>query len=177
MKKFFLVPLFVLALSLSANSQDFKPFRLDAGAGYGIPFPEGLNGGLLFYVEPKYEIAPQISVGIRWEGSLFGGAEEGVSIKLSAGYMATGDYYFNNESFRPFVGIGAGVFAVGGMDIEEEGETIKGEGATNFAAMARVGFDYSHFRLTASYNHAFTEGKAFNFIALTVGFYIGGGKR
>jgi len=177
MKKLFVVSLVLLAFSLSASAQDFKPFRVDGGIGYGIPFNEGLDGGILFYLEPKYEVIPQLSVGIRWEGAFFGGgSDEGVSIKMSSGYLATGDYYFNNNSFRPFVGAGLGVFASGGASVNVGTETIKVDGSTNFATMVRAGFDISHFRLTASYNLAFDE-DTLNFLAITVGFYIGGGKK
>ena len=184
MKKFFVTALVLLAFGLSANSQDFKPFRVDGGVGYGLPFNEGLEGGVIFYLEPKYEVVPQIAVGLRWEGTLFAGAkiegtESSASAKLSSGFLATGDYYFTNDSFRPFGGIGLGLYSITGasstVSIGGMTETVEIAGSTNFAAMARVGFDYSHFRVTASYNMAFAE-EMFHYISFTVGFYIGGGK-
>ena len=180
MKKLFVVFLFLVGLCISATAQDFKPLRLDGGLGLGIPFTKGFDAGVLFYLEPKYEIVPrQIAVGVRWEGSLFAGKNaEGSSFsaKTSFGYMATGDYYFGNKSFRPFAGLGLGAFKVNAGEASTD-NTGKVNFGTNFATMLRTGFDLSHFRLTASYNHAFAKGGAFNFFGITAGFYIGGGKK
>ncbi|MCL2098792.1 MAG: outer membrane beta-barrel protein [Bacteroidales bacterium] len=167
----------VVALTISAtNAQDFKPFRVDLGGGYALPFTNPYKGGFGFYLEPKYEVQPQLAIGLRLEALFFGGSDvEGQSagIKLSSGYMATGDYYLNNESFRPFVGLGLGIFRTGAIEINSS--ALEGSSGTNFSAMARAGFDFYHFRLAASYNAAFAE-KMFHYLALNIGFYIGGGK-
>jgi hypothetical protein len=176
MKKLLLVAVACCGVVLSAQAQDFKPFRVDGGVGYGIPFNDGLNGGVLFYAEPKYEIIPQVAVGLRWEGALFAGEGEGVSVSLSSAYYATGEYYLTNNKFRPFVGIGLGAYSIGGLSMTVGDQEIKGESETSFGVLARVGFDISHFRLAVSYNAAFTE-ETFHYVAATVGFYIGGGKK
>jgi outer membrane protein X len=178
MKKLLLSAALLCGIALSAQAQDFTPFRVDGGAGYGLPFNDGLEGGVLFYLEPKYEIIPQLSVGIRWEGSLFAGATEGISVKLSSAYMATGDYFFTNNKFRPFVGAGLGAYAIGGSSIEIEGINIEAEGKTNFGALLRAGFDVSHLRLALAYNYGGKTGdETFHFFSATIGFYIGGGKK
>jgi len=175
MKKLFLISFSVMALCFSAMAQDFRPFRVDAGLGYSIPFNDGFNGGILFYLEPKYEVIPQVSVGLRWEGALFGGGNaEGVSIAMSSGYLLTGDYHFNNNRFRPFAGIGLGGFARGGVSASDTDFDV--DAGTSFATMLRAGIDVSHFRLAASYNMAFGD-EMFHHFAITVGFYIGGGRR
>ncbi|MDR2449026.1 MAG: hypothetical protein LBD52_03610 [Prevotellaceae bacterium] len=177
MKKLLFSVVLFCGVALSVQAQDFKPFRVDGGVGYGLPFTEGLDGGVLFYLEPKYEIIPQLSVGIRWEGSLFAGSEEGVSVKLSSAYMATGDYFFTNNKFRPFVGLGLGAYSIGGSSIEVNSQTIDVEGKTNFGALLRAGFDVSHFRLALAYNYGGKMEETFHFFSATVGFYIGGGKK
>jgi outer membrane protein X len=179
MKKLLFVAVLFCGVALSAQSQEFKPFRVDAGIGYGLPFWDGLDGGIQFYIEPKYEIAPQIAVGIRWEGSLFAGAEENgesVDVKLSSSYLLTGDYYFTNNTFRPFVGIGLGLYSIEGATVENE--TVESsEGKNNFGALVRAGFDVSHFRFSVSYNYGGKMGdETFHFVGATVGFYIGGGR-
>jgi outer membrane protein X len=180
MKKVLFIAVLICGVALSAQSQEFKPFRVDAGIGYGLPFSDGLDGGVQFYLEPKYEVAPQIAVGVRWEGSLFAGSDvegQSVDVKISSSYMLTGDYYFNDNSFRPFVGLGLGLYSIGGTSLEVDGQKIETEGKNNFGALLRAGFDISHFRLTLSYNYG---GKmldeTFHFLGATIGFYLGGGK-
>jgi outer membrane protein X len=180
MKKLLLAVALFCGVALSAQAQEFTPFRVDGGVGYGLPFNDGLDGGVLFYLEPKYEVIPQISVGIRWEGALFAGAGEGVSVSLSSAYMATGDYFFNNNKFRPFVGLGLGAYSIGGTSVKDDQTnlTIEVDGKTNFGALLRAGFDVSHFRLAVAYNYGGNVGdETFHFFSATVGFYIGGGKK
>jgi outer membrane protein X len=179
MKKFLFLSVLLLGVAFTVQSQDFKPFRVDGGLGYGIPFGNAYDGGVLFYLEPKYEIASQIAVGLRWEGTLFAGAAvdgESASASLSSGYLATGDYYFNNNKFRPFAGIGLGLHRIAGVSIDDE--SIEGEGKTNFGGLVRAGFDVSHFRFTLSYNYAGKIGnETHHYLGVTAGFYIGGGKK
>jgi outer membrane protein X len=173
MKKLLLSAALLCGIALSVQAQDFKPFRVDGGVGYGLPFTEGLDGGVLFYLEPKYEVIPQLSVGIRWEGSLFAG--EGLDAKLSSAYMATGDYFFTNNKFRPFAGLGLGAYSIANADFGSNGEL---KSKSNFGALLRAGFDVSHFRLALAYNYGGKIGEeTFHFFSATVGFYIGGGKR
>ncbi|MDR1347376.1 MAG: hypothetical protein LBJ63_02950 [Prevotellaceae bacterium] len=185
MKKFLFIAVLFCGVALSAQSQEFKPFRVDMGLGYGLPFSDGLKGGVQFYLEPKYEIAPQIAVGFRWEGSLFAGDDvegQSVDVKLSSAFMATGDYYFNNNKFRPFVGLGLGLYSIGGASVDVAVEdvpvaTVEAEGKNNFGALIRAGFDVSHFRFALSYTYGGKMGdETFHFLGVTIGFYLGGGK-
>jgi outer membrane protein X len=181
MKKVLFIAVLICGVALSAQSQEFKPFRVDAGIGYGLPFSDVLDGGIQFYLEPKYEVAPQIAVGIRWEGSLFAGVnEDGTSAdaKLSSAYMATGDYYFNNNKFRPFVGLGLGLYSIAGASVTvNEDLTVDEKAKNNFGALIRAGFDISHFRLAVSYNYGGKVGdETFHFFGATIGFYLGGGR-
>jgi len=192
MKKIFVV-LALLAGSMSfvmAQDVEFKPFRVDAGVGYAIPFTEGLDGGVSMYLEPKYEIVPQIALGLRWEGAFLAGASDdelGIKgkVQLNSSYLLTGDYYLNNNKFRPFVGLGLGFYQIAGasadlsFDLEDFGSVDAGVAdKTNFGGMLRAGFDASHFRLTVSYNYG---GKVFDetysYLGISLGFYIGGGKK
>jgi outer membrane protein X len=180
MKKLLFIAVLICGVALSAQSQEFKPFRVDAGIGYGLPFTKTLDGGVQFYLEPKYEVAPQLAVGLRWEGSLFAGVEEegeSVDVKLSSSYMVTGDYYFNNNKFRPFVGLGLGLYSIGGASVSVGDTTVESEGKNNFGALLRAGFDISHFRFSLSYNYGGKVGdETFHFLGATIGFYLGGGR-
>jgi outer membrane protein W len=102
------------------------------------------------------------------------------SVQLNSAIMATGDYYFNSNKFRPFAGLGLGLYSIAGTKIESSmggvTATAEIEGSSSFAALLRAGFDFSHLRVTASYNIAFSD-PSFSFLGITVGFYIGGGRK
>jgi outer membrane protein W len=96
--------------------------------------------------------------------------------------MVTGDYYLNNNNFRPFVGLGLGIMGSAAMTVdtdENQNLTDVNIGAkNNFGALVRAGFDYKHFRTTLSYNYGGkVAGYTHHFIGLSVGFYIGGGRK
>ncbi len=189
MKKVVLAICLLCGVTAVSQAQDFafKRFRVDLGGGYGIPFTEGLDGGALFYLEPKFEVIPQVSVGLRWDGTLFAGASvdaDGGSggVKLSSGFLATGDYHFTNTGFRPFAGGGLGMYSVAGasvsVNVGDNNPNVNADtdASNNFALMLRAGFDVAHWRLVLSYNAAFAD-ETFHYLGITVGWYIGGGKK
>ncbi len=185
MKKLVFAAVMLCGLVLSARAQEFKPFRVDLGAGYALPFSDGAKGGALFYLEPKYAVMDQISVGFRWEGSLMASvAPDGSKgdAKLSSAYMATGDYFLNNNSFRPFAGVGLGAYSIAGasasITIGDATAESSVDAKTNFGFMIRAGFDISHFRFTVSYNNAGKVGdETHHFLGISVGAFFGGGNR
>src|SRR5215831_11892918 len=57
MKKLFFLILLLMAAQFSfaqIYDREFKPFRIDFMAGYGMPRGSGSTGGLLFAAEPRY---------------------------------------------------------------------------------------------------------------------------
>src|SRR6188474_2685679 len=119
MKKLLFCIALVALANLSVSAQDderiFKRFKGDVSLGYAAPLATGANGGFLFAMEPKYALMDQLSVGLRMEGAITGkfkkddvyGDAELEDAKGLGSYIATADYYFNNNySFRPFVGAG-----------------------------------------------------------------------
>lgn len=201
MKNFLFILSLSLILSLSANSQEskFKPFKVDVSLGYAIPGGDGAKGGILFAVEPKYAVMPMLSVGLRMEGAVvarFSGYDENgdamkASVKASASYLATGDYYFRaNHSFRPFTGAGVGIYSLAG--IEATSGTGEVSAGSKFGGMIRSGFEFSHFRFGFEYNivpkTTFTgydgdgnptTGLTSNnsYMGIKIGVCIGGGKK
>jgi len=161
MKNVLPIFLFCSILSLSAKSQEseFKPFKVDVSLGYARPGGDGAKGGILFAVEPKYAVIPSLSVGLRMEAALvarFGGYDENgdamdASVKGSASYIATGDYYFRaNKDFRPFTGGGVGLYSIAGIEsTNNSGEVSAG---SKFGGLVRSGFEYGHFRFGIEYN-------------------------
>jgi hypothetical protein len=163
MKKSCLVLTLGLVLSLSAIAQesDLKPFKCDVSLGYAIPGGSGSKGGILFAVEPKYGFMNnRLYPGFRMEGALVArvgsaydqsGNPEDISVKISTSYLATGDYYFtDNYKFRPFAGVGGGVFLLAGIEANQSSDQVSQ--GTKFGGMIRGGFELSHFRVGIEYN-------------------------
>ncbi len=181
----------LLAGTYFANAQStaFKPFKVDIGTGYASPSGKGSKAGFVFAVEPKYAINDNISLGLRMEAAVMArgfadveGQTGSVEVKGSGSYLATGDYYFNTNKFRPFAGVGLGIYRVAGAAVnvtEEEPmpEEVEVESETRFGGAPRVGFEYGHFRTAIEYNIAGKTGKINNnYLGIKLGFFIGGGR-
>lgn len=161
MKKIFFI-LFggtLLSFSTKAQESSLKPFKVDLSLGYAIPGGTGSKGGVLIAVEPKYAVIPNLSVGLRMEAAVVArfsgydanGNPNDASVKGSASYLATADYYFSeNYSFRPFAGAGAGVFSL--ASIETNSTSGQVSAGSKFGGMLRAGIEISHFRLGIEYN-------------------------
>lgn len=196
--------LVTLLVGVAAQAQEFKPFKVNVSLGAAIPSG---GGGVLFAVEPKYGINDQIDVGLRIEiaamardvvvnGNTSSGNAQGAS-----SFILTGNYMLSTNNFRPFVGIGAGLYTTAST-----GVTVVGSGpnsqSTNgtiaagnvFGGMARVGFKTGHFLLGLEYNlipntnsivfdsngtsQVGTSVQSKNsYAGIKVGFDIGGGRR
>src|ERR1044072_9477182 len=162
MKKIYLF-LCLTALCFSAiaqsKSQELKPFKVDVSLGYAIPAGKGAKGGVLFAVEPKYAVIPSLSLGVRFEGAVMarfaGYDQEGdpleTDVKGSGSYLATRyDYLRNNYSFRPFVGAGAGIFTLAGVEVNSTSGDVSA--GAKFGGMIRAGIEASNFRAGVEYN-------------------------
>jgi outer membrane protein X len=164
MKKIYLlslsaIVLFSSAVNAQSKTMSLKPFKTDVSVGYAIPGGSGSKGGVLFAVEPKYAVMSNLSVGLRFEGAVVArfngynpdGTPIDASVKASGSYLATGDYYFNNNySFHPFAGAGAGIYSLAAVQA-----TSSGTGASagsKFGGMIRAGVEMSHFRFGVEYN-------------------------
>lgn len=151
-----------LSLSACAQDEELKPFKVDVSLGYAVPSGKGAKGGVLFAVEPKYAVIPNLAVGLRLELAAMaritgrdasGGVEE-AEVKAASSYLITGDYYFtNNYSFRPFVGAGAGLYGVAGGSANVNNPDAGEVGASSrFGGMLRGGAELRHFRFGVEYN-------------------------
>jgi outer membrane protein X len=179
---------FVLALITScffagAQSTSYKPFKVDLAVGYAVPGGSGSKGGVLFAVEPKYALNDNITLGLRLEAaataraSVDDNGEKMVgSVKASGSYLLTGDYYFNTNKFRPFAGVGAGLFKLAAVDFNSSTESDIQAG-TKFGFAPRVGFEAGHFRAAIEYNAAGKTGTINNnYLGIKLGAFIGGGR-
>jgi outer membrane protein X len=188
----------VIAVSSFAQNSDRirKPFKFDLAVGLAVPAGSGTNIGFNFAFEPKYAVVENIAVGMRMEWlaaahnyTVGNNSNDGQGdVTTLNSYLATGDYYFSNKAFRPFVGGGLGVFTTGTATYKSsDGNYYDYQipSSTKFGGMIRAGFEVMHFRLGAEYNIAgntnftspYTNGQLKNsYFALKVGAFIGGGK-
>jgi outer membrane protein W len=183
MKKLITFALALLVFQL-VNAQEtsdriFKKFKVDVSLGYAIPQEStggGTKGGALFVIEPKYAVMEELSVGLRMEAAVMASISssgQSGSAKANASYLATGDYYFSNNKFRPFGGAGAGIFTY--ASVSSDNPAINSIPINSkFGFMARGGFEYGHLRLGVEYN--FVADKA-GYLGLKIGACIGGGRK
>lgn len=172
-------------LSVKAQSTVFKPFKVDVSFGYAVPGGSGSKGGALFAVEPKYAINDNITLGLRIEAAVMARATTNSSgqtvsgdVKASGSYLLTGDYYVNTNKFRPFVGLGAGIYSNAAVAVDGSGnQTSDVAASTKFGAAPRVGFEYGHLRMGVEYNVIGKTGTINNnYLGIKLGICIGGGR-
>lgn len=161
---------------------------------------------MLFAIEPKYGINDQIDVGLRFEGAAMGrdvvvnGNTSSGNAQFASSFILTGNYMFSNEGFRPFVGIGAGIYGIAGTAFTATsgtgGTSTNGNinAASVFGGMGRVGFKTGHFVLGVEYNLIPNSNSVVydsngtnklgtsvqsknSYAGIKVGFDIGGGRR
>ena len=177
----------VLCIQL-ISAQESGKFRMDVDAFYAIPSDAS---GVGLTLEPKFNIADNMSVGLRISNAfishngspfgnniLFGIDEYGADNEFVDGYESfitavggTFDYYFDEltgSSFTPFAGAGAQYVLISG-DYDE---------SSNLSAMVRAGFEVRKFRFSVDYNilPSTTLGVSNSYIGIHLGVFIGGGK-
>lgn len=187
MKKIYLLLLFVVATGVVANAQEFKKFKVGLGIGYASAGGEGAKGGILAYLEPAYRINDALLLGLRVESALVtrGYSESVTSVAFEVAaigsYTINGQYYFSNNSFRPFAGLGLGIFSLAAIKVDGSGAAAA-EAESKFGFYPRVGFDYGHFNMSLDYNiipkTEVSGGGDFknSYLGIRLGFSIGGGR-
>ena len=195
MKKIVLSFLMLASVAIANAQYEFKPFKVDVSLGYAIPGGEGAKGGVLFVIEPKYAVIPNLSVGLRMELAVMArgtvdayGNSADVDVKAAGSYLVTGDYYFTSNTVRPFAGAGLGIYSLAAASVANE-NTSAGA-SSKFGEMIRAGVEISHFRVGLEYNIVpkttmeyinsngvkTTTSMKNGYIGIKVGFCIGGGK-
>ena len=127
------------------------------------------------------------------EGAILGGmdmetdangnaTQADISISAISSYLVTGEYYLSNNSFRPLVGLGTGIYSMGSVGVSSSQSGV--EDATvdvgnRFGVAPRIGFEVGHFRMGLEYNLITGQPENFNrnYFATKIGFFFGGGKR
>lgn len=198
MKRIVLVTMIALGGLLQMNAQQANKFRFDFDLGYAIP--QGGGGGLSFYLEPKWNIKDNMSVGLRFGVAALikeleenGNTTEG-EIGANGSYVGTFDYYFSDgsSSFVPFIGAGVGYYSVASvrfddLDNSEEFDGNELTASGKFGGMLRAGFNWGKFKMSLDYNlvgqsdlqdtNGNVVGTTKNgYFGISIGVFAGGGK-
>lgn len=183
MKKFFITVLAIasVAFAIAQSDRTFKPFKVDIALGYALPGGQGSKAGALFAIEPKYALNDNLALGLRMELALtaqgtFNNQYTNADVKVSGSYLATADYYLNTNSFRPFIGAGAGIYTNASANATAQ-STSELQSGSRFGFAPRVGFEAGHFRAAVEYNVAGkTANVNHNYLGFKLGFFLGGGR-
>jgi outer membrane protein X len=170
---------FFVNAQATTYSQVYKAFKVDVGLGYAIPSDgTGTKAGVTFTIEPHYRITDDLAVGLRFEGAGLGYEDQlndKAKVSLLTSYCPTLEYYLMDDSFRPFVGAGAGLFTQKAIaEADGSGNTVTGPSATKFGVFPRIGFEAGHFRFAASYD---VLGNNANYASFGIGAFFGGGRK
>ena len=181
MKKLLLFSaLITLAHLANAQSTVYKAFKVDLDFGYAIPSDgTGTKAGATFTIEPHYRLSDAFALGLRFEGAGLGyedqnGTTEKIKVSLLTSYCITGDYYFSKGGFRAFAGGGLGIFSQKSESATSGTDGTVTAGATKFGVFPRIGFEAGHFRMSGTYD---IVGNNASYLAFTIGFFLGGGKK
>ena len=187
MKKISTVLLLIAITAAGAVAQEYKAFRVGLGLGYANASGKGAKGGVLWTLEPGYRVNDQILANLRIEGAVIarGSATEteaSLDVAALGSYTLNGQYYFNNNNFRPFVGVGFGMYslAAASMDVNSGGGVNQQvvAAANKIGFYPRVGFDAGHFTLNLDYNIVpETAGIKNSYLGIRLGGFIGGGRK
>ncbi|MEL7148522.1 MAG: outer membrane beta-barrel protein, partial [Bacteroidota bacterium] len=137
-----LLTLALLFLATLTFAQEFKAFKV--GIGFGFAGADGGEGGPAFYLEPAYRASDEVAIGLRIEGAVLlkGVANDDFintgdgSASVNGSYTLNGQYYLSNEKFRPFVGLGFGIYSI------VAGELVGDDGAGS----SKINFSNIHIR-------------------------------
>ena len=202
--RFLILLLFLqlIVLVRSSHAQDLKPFYLYLTAGSQRALSDG-DLGFTITFEPAYRITDRISVGLRVQTGAFTRSIATASktepeVSVGSSYTLNGKYYFTDTSFRPYAGMGLGVYnftSIGGKVTTDSANVTLGA-ATKFGLYPRVGFDWGRFNLNIDINLVSKTEESIdltsdilepvttrtttsenNHFAVTVGFYMFGGER
>ncbi|MCK0160857.1 outer membrane beta-barrel protein [Allomuricauda sp. F6463D] len=185
MKKILFVFLLMLAVTQVSQAQEEGKFRFGLDLGYTMPSG---GGGVLIAIEPKYNIADNMNIGLRLESAAMAKnvGETEADLTASMSYIGTFDYYFNSgsSSFAPFLGGGVGYSTLGNLSTSVDTELVDAEFEVDgkFGGLIRTGFEAGKFRLAATYNligktELFEGAEIKNsYFSISLGFYFGGGK-
>lgn len=180
-KSLFIALICLTTVPVFAQDREFKSFKFDIALGLAMPTDgAGVKAGGLITIQPHYRVSDNFALGLRLEGAGIGYVyddiygDQQVDVKVVSSYCASGEFYFNKNRFRPFIGGGAGLFDSQAASSSNGGGSVTlGERAKSFGFYPEVGFEAGHFRLCADYN---VTGHNLSYFSLKIGAFFGGGR-
>ena len=172
--------IFIICISIICSNFSFaqEAGKLRAGVETGYLYSRSQDiGALLGAAELKYNFQNSMNVGLKVEASDHTGCGcHGTRIVLLS---ATYDYYFQSAGKKssPFIGAGLGYHFA-----EKYGEGEQTKHYNNPTCFIRAGYEIRKFRISLAYNllRIPKDINPYNYnndyIALNIGFYLGGGK-
>lgn len=152
-------------------------FRFGVGAGPVAIFSEKNSYGAAGILEPKISFGTlnhQLRAGMRIQGAgLYGGGlivdrdqtyiDFNMEVFALGGYLLKAEYTAFSERFGPMVGLGTGLYYIGGTShkaYKDDSGTQAGAGAfagKAFGVMPQIGIDLGGFRIAAGTHLIFTR--------------------
>ena len=184
MKWIVAVALLLSNLAVLAQDREFKPFKVDFGSSYADPTSRFLTSayGACIYLHPHYRLTDDWSLGFRFEFALFKDGQEYLKntdliLDFVNSFSPTIEYYLSRKNFRPFVGLGAGLFSETIRDMYGVFDTVSSNYKTinTLGGFSEVGFEWRNFRLSIEYNVFGSLNK--NYAAFKLSTFIGGGRK
>lgn len=177
---------YVMSQESTAGGRIFKPFKVDVAAGFGLPLGgNGIKGGGIFAIEPKYGITDHFALGLRMEVAALARVTDTNpnnttgDVQANGSFTLAGDYLFTTNKFRPFLGAGVGMYQVAATPFNSNttADNIQTDNKTGF--LIRGGFEAGHFRFGVEYNivGATSFSAHNNYIGFKLGGFFGGGRR
>lgn len=193
MKKIILLALLTMTFA-NGYSQEKGKFRVGLDFGF---VPASGGGGALIALEPKYNIADNMNVGLRLcaagvvrdleslDNQDFTAEVAGIS-----SFVGTYDYYFHKSgsSFAPYVGAGLGFYSLANVEVDDSSSDVLDPSVSGVVGgLIRGGFEWAGFRMGLEYNFLPNSdlenasgtkvGTAKNsYLGINIGFFVGGGK-
>jgi len=156
-----------MAPAARAQAPSYQPVRVDLTF-YGAYAPaDATSWGGGVAIEPKYNATDHLAIGLRLEAAAFVTQDVKVSSASGTGstnvsqgaravttLLAKADYYLTSSTVRPFVGLGAGLYRIGGGSQSVSGGTVvqTAQSFRGFGFAPQVGVNFGAFRLAATYH-------------------------
>jgi outer membrane protein W len=179
---------------VSGYAQKEGGFRV--GLDLGV-VPTNGGGGVMFSLEPKYNIKDNMNVGLRIGIAAIvrdindSGSTTSAKVAANGSYVATYDYYFNGagKSFVPYIGAGTGYYSIANVEFDDtdNSDNVMVDATGKMGGLIRGGFEWGKFRMGLEYNlvpestlqdiNGNNQGTVANsYVGIHLGFYVGGGK-
>ncbi len=144
-----------------ATSESYQPIRVDVSFNLVYGDADVREYGVGGAVEPKFNLTDRLAIGVRLEGAALipeSVSMDGDSVSMGAralsAYLAKAEYYLTTSDVRPFVGIAAGLYDIGGggQTVGSAGIVQQAEAFRGFGFAPQVGINFGAFRLAGTYN-------------------------